>query len=73
MMRRIIPKLIPKEEYVMQWHTNAGNITNILKVKLDFTLLEFSATENCLWNGPVNDSVKNKYDVILGRYLLTEL
>ena len=28
----------------MQWHTQAGNITTNIKVEIDFTLTELSAT-----------------------------
>ena len=30
---------------MMQWHTQAGKITTNLKVKIDFTLPEISATK----------------------------
>ena len=34
----------------MQLHTQAGNITTNLKVKIDFTLTELSATKTVTWN-----------------------
>ena len=38
--KRITPK-----QSMMQWHTQAGKITTNLKVKIDFTLPEISATK----------------------------
>ena len=29
---------------MIKWHTQAGNITNNMKVEIDFTLTEFGAT-----------------------------
>ena len=55
----------------MQWHTQAGNITTNLKVKVDFTLPELSAMN--AMKRHVDDSDKGRYDMILGQYLLTEL
>ena len=43
-MGRLAEKLNPKKYAVMQWHTQAGNITNNIKVAVDFTLPELSAT-----------------------------
>ena len=45
-MRRLITKLNPKRYYVMQSHTKAGNITTNIKVTIDFTLPELSATKS---------------------------
>ena len=55
----------------MQWQTQAGNITTNLKVKLDSTLPEISVTKKVTWKYNVDDSTKFRYDIILGRYLLT--
>ena len=57
----------------MQWHTQADNITPNIKVEVDFTLPELSATNVMTWNFNVDDSTKGIYYMILGRYLLTEL
>ena len=46
------------------------NLTNNQKVKTDFTLPEFSATKIVTWNFHVDDSAKNRYNMILGRHLL---
>ena len=56
---------------MIQWHTEAGNITSILRVKIDFTLAELSATKIATWNCHVNESDKGRYDKILGRDILT--
>ena len=53
----------------MQWHTQAGNITNNLKVKADYTLPALNATNVVTWECHVNDSAKSSYGMILGRDL----
>ena len=55
----------------MHWNTQAGNITTNIEVKIYFTLPALSATNVVTWNCHVVDSTKGKYDIILGRYLLT--
>ena len=42
----------------MQWHTQTGNITTNLKVKIDFTLPEFSATKLLTCNFHVDETAK---------------
>ena len=42
-MGRLVEKLHPNKYAVMQWHTNAGNITTNLNVEVGFTLPELSA------------------------------
>ena len=61
----------PKGDYVMQWHMRAVNITNNINVKIDFTLPELSATKIVTWDCHVNYSATGRYDMILGRDLLT--
>ena len=68
-----IKKLTSKEEVIMQWHTQAGSITTNLKVKIDFTLPELSTTKIVMWSFHADESAKGRYDMILGRYLLTAL
>ena len=70
---RLIEKLNPKKYAVIQWHTQSGNITTNLKVKIDFTLPELSATKILTWGYHVYDSAKGRYDIIFGRDLLTAL
>ena len=43
-MWRLLQRLDPKKRVVMKWHTQAGNITTNIKVKIDFTLTELSET-----------------------------
>ena len=63
----------PTEDAVKQWHTQAGIITTNIQVKIVFTLPKLSATKIMMWNCHVYDSSKGKYDVFLGRDLLTSL
>ena len=56
---------------MIQWKTQAENITTDLKVKINFTLPEFSATKIVTWDFCVDDSAKGIYGVIRGRYLVT--
>ena len=58
---------------MIQWHTQAGNITTNLMVKIYLDLLELSATKTMTWNFHVDNSTKGRYDMILDRYLLTAL
>ena len=44
-----------------------------MKVKIDFTLTRLSAKKTVKRNCHMNDSAKGRYDMILGRYLLTDL
>ena len=57
----------------MQCHTQAGKITTNSNVRIDFTLPELSATNIVTWNFHVDESDKGRYDMVLVRYLLTEL
>ena len=57
----------------MQWHTQAVNITNNLKVKVDFTLPTLSTTNVVMWECHVDDSAKGRLYMILERDILTEL
>ena len=54
-------------------HTQTVKITINIKVKIDFTLPELSATKIVTWNCHVDDSAKGRYDMILRRDLLKEL
>ena len=66
----VIEKLNFKKDNDMQWHIQAVNITTNLKVKIDFTLPELSATKIVAWNCHVHDSVKSVYEIVLGRHIL---
>ena len=72
-MVRLVEKLYPKKDDVVQWHSQDGNITTNIKVKLDFTLPALIATNSVMWNFHLYDSAKVRYDMILGRYKITEL
>ena len=72
-MVSLIQKLPPEEDALIQWHMKAVKITNNLKVKIDFTLPELSTTKIVKWNCHLDDSAKERHDLILGRDLLTEL
>ena len=49
-MRRLIKKLNTKIDTVMQLHTQEGNITTNIKVKIYFTLPELSGKQIMTWN-----------------------
>ena len=57
----------------MQWHTQAGKITNNMKVKICFTSPEFSAKNIVTWNCHVDDPTKGRYNMILGRDIWPEI
>ena len=51
----------------------AGNITTNIKVEVDFILPELGTTNVVTCKCHVDESTKGIYDVILERYILTEL
>ena len=57
-MGRLVENLRTEKYDVVQWHTQAGNITTNLKVKVDFTIPALSATNVVTWNFHVDDSTK---------------
>ena len=52
-----------------QFKTQAENITTDQKLKIYFTLPEFSPTKIVTWNFHVDASTNSKYDIVLRRYL----
>ena len=58
-MQRLVEKLCPKKDAVMQWQTQAGNITTNFKVKIDFTLPVLSATYVVTRKFHVDDSASD--------------
>ena len=72
-MRSTITKLYHKEDAVMQWHMQAGNITTNIRVKIFFTLPELSAVKPLIWNSYVDHSAKVRYNMNLCRDLLTAI
>ena len=67
------PQIRERLEKVDMFSWNQSNITTNLKVAIDFTLLEPSAMNVVMWKCHVNDSTNGRYDMILGRDILTEL
>ena len=57
----------------MTCHTQASSITTDIKAKIYFTFPELTAKTIVTWNFHVDDSTKGRYNMILGRYLLTTL
>ena len=53
--------------------THAWKFMTSKKPKIDFFLPEFSETKIVLWKFHVNKSTSNRYDMILGRNLVTAL
>ena len=66
---RLIEKRNNKLDHVMQFHTQASNITTNPRVKIYLTLLELSATKHLTWNCHVNEHTKVIYYMILVRYI----
>ena len=71
-MGRIVENFVLKNS-MMQWYTQAVNITTNIKVKLFFTFSAFSVKNVMTLKCHVDDSVKGRFDIILVQYLLTEL
>ena len=55
------------------WETQAGKFTTSKNLNVDFFLPDFSATKIVMWKCHVNDSTNGRYDMILGRDLITTL
>ena len=70
-MVRLFGRLTPKKYTVIQWYTQAGNITTNIKTEVDFTLPRLSATNPVMWKCHVDGYTKGIYNMIIGRYLLT--
>ena len=70
-MGRLVEIIHPKKDDVMQWHTQANNITTNPKVEVYFTLPELSATNAVTWKFHMDVSAKGRYDMMLGRDVLT--
>ena len=73
LIRRLVEKISPEKDSVMQWQTQAGNITNNFKVKIDFTLTALNATNAVTWDYHVDEPAKGMYNMDLCRDLLTYL
>ena len=55
----------------MQCQTQAGNITTNIKVELYFTLHALSSMNLVMWECHLYHSYNGRYDMFLGRYILT--
>ena len=67
--RRLVNKLGLKKDAVMQWQTQAENITTSFMVQVVFTLPKLSVTNVMTWKCHVYDSSWGRYYMILGRDL----
>ena len=70
---KLTSKLKSKEIVENTWETLARKFTSSEKVHVDFFLPEFSATKILTWKCHVDKSTIGRYDMILGRDLLTVL
>ena len=73
MMGNLMSKLKTKEAEKTTWGTQSGKLTTSKKAKVDFCLPELSATKIVTWKCHVDESTNGRYDIILGRDLLTAL
>ena len=55
------------------WETQYGKFFISKKAYIDFCLSDFSATNTVIWKHSVDKSTNVRYDMILGRDLLTSL
>ena len=69
-MGRLIKKLNPKEDAGMKWHTQVGNITTNMRVKIDFTLPGFIVTKIVTCYCHVDEFSKGRYNINLGLILI---
>ena len=72
-MRRLIEINNPKKDAVMKRNMQAVNITTNMKVKIFFTFPELRTTKILMWNFNIDDFANGRYDMILGRYILTSI
>ena len=70
-MGRLLQKIHPEKDSVMQCHMKSSNINTNHKVKLEFTLPALSTTYVMTWKCHVDDFAKGRYHTILGRDLLS--
>ena len=55
------------------WETQSGKLMTSRKVNIDFCLPNFSVTKIVTWKCHVEKSTNGRYDMILGRDLITTL
>ena len=66
-------KIKSKEAEKTMWETQSWKFATSKTGNVDFFLPEFSATKIVTWKCHVDESNNSRYDMILGRYLLTSL
>ena len=71
----LVTRLERKKSHTTTWQTKAGTFLTSSKVKCNFTLPEFHDRRDITWKMYVDESEdeNNKYDMIIGRDLLSEL
>ena len=62
-----------KEDDVLQWHTQTGNITTYLKVNMGFTWPKLMATKSMMCDFFMDNLSRERYDMVLNKYLITAL
>ena len=72
-MNNLISKLKCKDSTTTKWRTQAGNFTTNKMATVDFCLPKFSATKTVTWKCHVDESTEIRYNIILGRDILTAL
>ena len=72
-MGKLTEKLKPKNSIETKWETQAGKFTTSTRMDAGFCLPEFGATKIVTWKSHVAKSTNSRYNMILGRYLLTAL
>ena len=66
-IRRLLENINAEKYAVMQWQTQAVNITTNLRVNVYFTLPALSAKNVVMWKCHLDDSTRDRYDKILSR------
>ena len=70
-MKRLVEKIYPEKYAVIQWQTQAINITTNFEVKVDFTLPTLITMNVVTWKFHVYESARGRYDILLGRDIFT--
>ena len=70
-MVKLVKKLGNEKDAVIQWQTQAGKITTNIKFQVDFTLTALSTTNVVTWKCHVDGSASGRYNMILGKDILT--
>ena len=73
MVDNLKSKLKSKETLKTRWETQYGDFKTSNKETVYFCLPEFSATNSMMRKCHVYEFTNSKYNMIIGRYLLTKL